>query len=116
MIMAWRQSVELTAGLKIYSVGLFFLPSLLFPLYIFSPAALGENKVRRKCRIACLLAFPLLWWMMYNWLQRYEYRIAISWWVFLAAGGMAVLIALLTISFQTIKAAIANPVKSLRNE
>jgi putative ABC transport system permease protein len=66
--------------------------------------------------IACLIAFPVAWWIMHNWLQKYEYRIDISWWIFLAAGISAVLIALITISFQSIKAAIANPVKSLRTE
>jgi putative ABC transport system permease protein len=66
--------------------------------------------------ISCLVAFPVAWWMMNNWLQNYDYRIHISWWIFLLAGASAVLIALITISFQSIKAAIANPVKSLRSE
>lgn len=66
--------------------------------------------------ISCLVAFPVAWWMMSNWLQNYKYRIEISWWIFLAAGVSAILIALITISFQSIKAAIANPVKSLRTE
>lgn len=66
--------------------------------------------------ISCLVAFPLAWWMMHGWLQNYKYRIEISWWIFLAAGIAAVLIAIITISFQSIKAAIANPVKSLRSE
>jgi len=54
--------------------------------------------------------------MMHNWLQNYKYRIEISWWIFLAAGTSAILIALITISFQSVKAAITNPVKSLRTE
>jgi putative ABC transport system permease protein len=66
--------------------------------------------------ISCLIAFPIAWWMMHNWLENYKYRIQISWWIFLDAGLLAVLIALLTVSFQAIKAAIANPVKSLRAE
>lgn len=66
--------------------------------------------------ISCLVAFPVAWWMMHNWLQSFEYRVAISWWIFLAAGLAAILIALLTVSFQAIKAAITNPVKSLRSE
>ena len=66
--------------------------------------------------LACLIAFPVAWWMMHNWLQNFQYRIAISWWIFLGAGITALLIALFTISFQAIKAAVANPVKSLRNE
>jgi putative ABC transport system permease protein len=66
--------------------------------------------------IACLVAFPVAWWIMHNWLQNYEYRIEISWWIFFAAGISAILIALITISFQSIKAAVANPVKSLKTE
>ena len=66
--------------------------------------------------LACLVAFPIAWWMMHSWLQDYQYRIEISGWIFLIAGVTALLIALLTISFQSIKAAIANPVKSLRTE
>jgi putative ABC transport system permease protein len=50
------------------------------------------------------------------WLQSFAYRIGISWWVFVAAGAAAILIALVTVSFQTLRAAIANPVKSLRSE
>ncbi len=66
--------------------------------------------------IACLVAFPLSYWAMNKWLQSFAYRINISWWMFIAAGVGALLIALLTVSFQAIKAAIANPVKSLRTE
>ena len=66
--------------------------------------------------LACVIAFPVAWWMMHSWLQGYEYRITISWLIFLVAGVTAMFIALLTISFQAIKAAIANPVKSLRTE
>jgi putative ABC transport system permease protein len=66
--------------------------------------------------LSCFVAFPVSWWMMHNWLLGYQYRIDISWWIFLAAGIAAMLIALLTISFQAIKAAVANPVKSLRSE
>lgn len=66
--------------------------------------------------IASLIAFPAAWWAMNKWLQSFAYRINISWWVFVVAGFTAVLIALITVSFQAIKAAIANPVKSLKNE
>jgi ABC-type antimicrobial peptide transport system permease subunit len=66
--------------------------------------------------IACLVAFPVAWWIMHDWLLNYEYRIEISWWIFFAAGFIAMVIALITVSFQAIKAAIANPVKSLRTE
>ena len=66
--------------------------------------------------IALTIASPIAWLAMNNWLQDFAYRIEIQWWVFAAAGTLAILIALLTISFQTIKAAIANPVKNLRTE
>jgi putative ABC transport system permease protein len=66
--------------------------------------------------ISCLIAFPIAWWTMHNWLEGYKYRIQISWWIFIGAGLLAVLIALLTVSFQAIKAAVANPVNSLRAE
>jgi putative ABC transport system permease protein len=66
--------------------------------------------------IAALFAFPLAWWAMHSWLQDFSYRINITWWVFVIAAMLAVLIALLTISFQAIKAATANPVKNLRTE
>src|SRR6188474_145245 len=66
--------------------------------------------------IATAVAFPVAWWLMHTWLDDFAYRIDIGWWVFVVAGIAALLIALLTISFQSIKAAIANPVKSLRTE
>jgi len=66
--------------------------------------------------VSCLVAFPVAWWAMYKWLLGYPYRINISWWVFAAAGFAAIVIAVITISFQSVKAAIANPVKSLRTE
>jgi putative ABC transport system permease protein len=53
---------------------------------------------------------------MHTWLQKYAYRISIQWWVFFAAGTLALFIALFTVSFQALKAAMANPVKSLRTE
>ena len=66
--------------------------------------------------VAFIVAVPFTWWIMHSWLQEFAYRINIQWWVFAVAGLLAVLIALFTISFQAIKAAIANPVKSLRTE
>jgi len=66
--------------------------------------------------VSCIVAFPVAWWMMNSWLKNYQYRITISWWIFVAAGIVSILIAILTVSFQAIKAAIANPVKSLRTE
>ena len=79
-------------------------------------AALLSKDFLKLVLVSCIVAFPLAWLMMNNWLQNYQYRITISWWVFLIAGTVAILIALLTVSFQAIKAAIANPVKSLRTE
>jgi putative ABC transport system permease protein len=66
--------------------------------------------------IAFVIATPLAWFAMNKWLQDFAYRINISWWVFFIAGITAIMIALLTVSFQAIKAALANPVNSLRNE
>jgi putative ABC transport system permease protein len=66
--------------------------------------------------IAALIAFPVSWFFMHKWLEDFAYRINIGWWVFAVAGFLAVLIALLTISFQAIKAAVSNPVKVLRAE
>jgi putative ABC transport system permease protein len=66
--------------------------------------------------IAALVAFPLGWWAMNKWLQDFAYCIKIEWWVFAAAAVAALVIALLTVSFQAVKAALANPVKSLRTE
>ena len=66
--------------------------------------------------IACFIAFPLSYWAMTKWLQDFAYRTEISWWIYFVAAITALMIALLTVSFQAIKAAIANPVKSLRAE
>lgn len=66
--------------------------------------------------IAFAIATPIAWYYMHQWLQAYVYRINISWWLFAAGGSAALVIALATISFQAIKAAMANPVKSLRSE
>lgn len=66
--------------------------------------------------IAFVIATPIAWYFMNKWLQDYVYRIDISWWMFIVGGVVAIIIALATISFQAIKAAIANPVKSLRTE
>lgn len=66
--------------------------------------------------IALVIAIPIAWWAMSKWLEDFAYRVQIEWWMFAVTGLAAVVIALLTLSFQAIKAAIANPVKSLRNE
>ena len=66
--------------------------------------------------ISLLIATPIAYYFMHSWLQNYQYRINLSWWVFVLTGAGALLITLLTVSFQSIKAAFANPVKSLRTE
>lgn len=66
--------------------------------------------------ISILIALPLSWWLMNKWLEDFAYRINISWWLFALVGSMALLIALFTIAYQAIKAAVANPIKSLRTE
>ncbi len=66
--------------------------------------------------VAFLLSIPLSYYFMNNWLQNYSYRTQLSWWIFISAGVGAILITLITVSFQAIKAAMANPVKSLRTE
>ena len=66
--------------------------------------------------IAIVIASPIAWYAMNKWLQNFAYKTEISWWVFIAAGFLAIIIAVATVSFQAIKAAMANPVKSLRTE
>ncbi|NCD70605.1 ABC transporter permease [Mucilaginibacter agri] len=66
--------------------------------------------------ISCIIAIPLAWYYLSDWLKAYDYRTEISWWIFAAASFGAMAITLLTVSFQSIKAAVANPVKSLRSE
>ncbi|MEJ0106107.1 MAG: ABC transporter permease [Bacteroidota bacterium] len=66
--------------------------------------------------VSLLIAGPIAYYFMYQWLQDYQYRAALSWWIFASAGTGALLITILTVSFQAIKAAMANPVKSLRTE
>ncbi|GAB4032939.1 ABC transporter permease [Spirosoma jeollabukense] len=66
--------------------------------------------------VALIIASPVAWYAMHTWLNDFAYRTSIHWWVFLLAGGLTVLIALLTVSFQSVKAALMNPVKSLRSE
>jgi len=66
--------------------------------------------------LAFIIATPVAWYIMNNWLQDFAYRTTIKWWMFGAAGIGVVLLALFTLSFQAIKAALANPVKSLRSE
>jgi ABC-type antimicrobial peptide transport system permease subunit len=66
--------------------------------------------------ISFLIAAPIAYYFMHNWLQNYQYRASISWWIFAATGIGALMITLLTVSYQAIKAALMNPVESLRTE
>jgi putative ABC transport system permease protein len=66
--------------------------------------------------ISCVIAIPISWYFLHQWLQQYDYRTPMSWWAFAAASGGALVITLLTVSYQAVRAALANPVKSLRSE
>ncbi len=66
--------------------------------------------------IASLIAFPIAWWMMYNWLADFAYHITIPVWVFIVSAILAMVVAMVTVASQAVKAAIANPVKNLRTE
>ena len=83
---------------------------------VFGIVSMLSKDFTRLVIIAAVIAFPLAWWGMHSWLQSFAYRTPIGWTVFLAAGLIALFIALATVSFQSIRAAIANPVKSLRSE
>jgi putative ABC transport system permease protein len=79
-------------------------------------AGLLSREFLQLVLLSCLIAFPLAWWAMNSWLASYAYRTALHWWTFAAAGLGALLIALVTVSFQAVKVALANPVKTLRSE
>lgn len=79
-------------------------------------AALLAKDFLRLVLIAIVIATPIAWYFMQRWLSDFAYRIDLQWWMFVAAGALAVLIAFLTVGFQSVKAALANPVKSLRSE
>ena len=66
--------------------------------------------------LAFLIALPISWFYMHDWLQQYAYRVRISWWIFVGTLAGALLITLITVSFQSIRASFANPVKTLRAE
>jgi len=82
----------------------------------FSLWRLLSNEFSALVIISLFIAVPFAYYFMHNWLQDYQYRAPLSWWIFASAGVGALIITLLTVSFQAIKAAIANPVKSLRTE
>jgi putative ABC transport system permease protein len=83
---------------------------------VLSITSMLSKEFVKLIMISVVLASPIAWWMMRSWLNDYEYRVDISWWVFALTGLISITIALATVSFQAIKAALANPVKSLRTE
>jgi ABC-type antimicrobial peptide transport system, permease component len=83
---------------------------------IMSILAMLSKTFLKPVLIASLIAFPIAWYAMNKWLEDFPYRVHISGWIFLFAALLAIIIALVTVSFQAIKAAVANPVKSLRTE
>ncbi|MGB8194455.1 MAG: ABC transporter permease [Chitinophagaceae bacterium] len=83
---------------------------------VFNIMGLLSKNFVKLVLIASLIAFPIAWWAMNNWLDDFPYRVAISWWVFAIAVVAALAVALITVSFQSIKVATTNPVKSLRTE
>jgi ABC-type antimicrobial peptide transport system permease subunit len=83
---------------------------------IMSVFTLLSQDLLKLVFLSLLIAIPVAWWAMTEWLQAFAYRVDIGWWVFVIAGLLAIIIALVTISFQAIKAALANPIKSLRSE
>jgi len=83
---------------------------------VTSIASLLTRDFLKLVIVSLVVASPLAWWVMNNWLQDFAYRIDIGWWMFILAGSIAIVIAMITVSFQAIKAAVANPVQSLRTE
>jgi len=79
-------------------------------------AALLSGGLIRLVLLATIIAAPVAWYFMHGWLEGFAYRISISAWYFIGAGGLAIAIALATVSWQAVRAAMANPVKSLRTE
>jgi putative ABC transport system permease protein len=123
--------VKLASGLSIFiaCMGLFGLATLtvvrrtkeigirkVLGASIPTIAGLLSKDFLKLVIIAAIIAFPLAWWAMRSWLEDFAYRVTIGWWVYVLAGVLAVLVALATVSYQAIKAAMANPVKSLRTE
>jgi ABC-type antimicrobial peptide transport system permease subunit len=83
---------------------------------VFSITSLLSKEFLSLVFISFVIASPVAWYAMHKWLQGYSYRIDIEWWMFIVAALLSLLIAFITVSFQAIKAALANPVKSLRTE
>ena len=127
----WQKIVGIAATLSIFicCLGLFGLSHLathrrtkeigirkVLGASVIQVVALISEGFLKLVMISFILAAPVAWLSMNKWLQNFAYRVNTSWWIFAAAGILAILIAFITVSFQAIKAAIANPVKSLRTE
>ena len=83
---------------------------------VFSITSFLSEDFVKLVMIALVIASPVAWFTMHQWLENYAYRVDMSWWTFVLAGVIALVIAMFTVCFQAVKAAIANPVKSLRTE
>jgi len=83
---------------------------------VSSIIAMLSKEFTKWVLIANVVAWPLAGYLMHGWLSNFEYRISINWWIYILAGSLALTIAILTVSIQAIKAALANPVESLRYE
>lgn len=127
----WKDIISFSAGIVIFisCIGLFGLSALsirqrtkeigvrkVLGAPIQSIIGLLSVNFCKLVLIAVIIATPIGWYAMNQWLQDFAYRIDMGWWIFMAAGSVAILIAFVTISFQSVKAALANPVKSLRTE
>ena len=127
----WQKVINYAAGVSIFicSIGLFGLSWLsahrrtreigirkVLGATVTGIAGLLAKEFVKLVLIAFLVASPVCWLAMHKWIEQFAYRIDISWWMFGFAGMFAILIALITVSFQAVKAALANPVKSLRAE
>ena len=125
----WKQIISSSAILTIFisCIGLFGLAMLsmqkrtkeigvrkVLGASIFQISTLVSKNFISLVFIAFLIAIPAAWYATSSWLQNFAYRIDIHWWIFALAAFLTVIIALITVSFQAIKAAIRNPVKSLR--
>ena len=83
---------------------------------VASITALLSKDFLKLVAIAILIASPVAWYFMQSWMAEFKYQIGIEWWVFVLAAGLALLVAFLTVSFQAVKAALMNPVHSLKSE
>ena len=83
---------------------------------ILGLAGLLSKDFIKLVAISCIISFPIAWWIMKSWLDGYAYRIDMSWIIFVAAGILALIIAMITVSFQAIKAAVSNPLVSIKTE